>query len=78
MLDNDAYQGESRALEIAGNLNLVAQGILAGANSGTIRDHNGNKTGIFEINSDAYDLVEDDKTTQWIKQVNKDIREGKI
>ena len=71
MLDNDAYQGEARALEIAGNLNLVAQGILAGAHSGTIRDHNGNKTGIFEINPNSYDFVEDDKTTQWI-------REGKI
>lgn len=56
MLDNDAYQGEARALEIAGNLNLVAQGILAGAHSGIIKDHNGNKTGVFEINADAYDL----------------------
>lgn len=55
-LDNDAYQGEARGLEIAGNLNLIAQGILAGAHNGTIRDSNGNKTGFFEINATANDL----------------------
>ena len=47
MLDNAAYEGDGRALEIEANLSAVIRKISGGANSGAIYDSNGNKTGFF-------------------------------
>jgi len=56
MLDNAAYEGDGRALEIEANLSAVIRKISGGANSGAIYDSNGNKTGFFEINYTASDI----------------------
>ena len=48
-LDNDAYQGENMAREIAENLDFITGAVLAGRSNGIIHDSNGNKTGNFEI-----------------------------
>jgi hypothetical protein len=56
-LDNDAYQGDyERGIELANNLHSISENILRGNVSGIVRDSNGNKTGIFEINATADDL----------------------